>query len=206
MKEKNLKSYLIKAEYLLVFIHSLKKNYSQLPYTGVHIPSMDFTATIKANKGINNALSQRFSEKEQIEIIKRILHLEKPLKISLINKTFENNSVFRSVETISTINQRQDLHLLHYGMIYCANRSRKDKPIKGWKISCSIVMIKQFQSVLSAPVAKAQSKNLHSFTILNRFKETLSQKKEEDFLNLNQSLEKEYSERRNYLTTSHLHT
>ncbi len=171
MIENTLKSYLIKAEYLLVFIHTPKKSNPRLNHIGVHIPSMDFAAAIKATRVHYNPLRRSLSKKDQIDNLKKLLFSENTLIISLIKEApGKNDKAFKTALTTNAISQKQDLHLLHYGLIYCANKSRKDRPMKGWKIPCPIVVMKQFQSVLKTPIANPTKKFSHSFTLLSRSK------------------------------------
>ncbi len=205
--ELSLRSYLIKAKYLLVFINQTKQPSPLIKHTGVHIPSIDFKTTIKAAKSYHNPLKRILSQKEQVEKLKKLFFSENTVIISLVNGSEEkNNKTLRVAKVTSSITEKQNLTLFHYGLMYSSNHFRRNRPKKWWKIPCPIVVTNQFQCVLKTLIVKSNIKNDNTFTIISQAKDPILETNESSFSETGLALEKEYSQRRNYLTTNHLYT
>ena len=205
--ELSLKSYLIKAKYLLVFINQTKHPSPLVRRTGVHIPSIDFGTTVKAAKSYHDPLKLILSQKEQVEKLKKLFFSENTVVISLVKESVEKSSnSLKVAKRTSFITQKQNLYLFHYGLMYSSNHFRRNRPKKWWKIPCPVVVTNQFQCVLKTLIVKSSGKNGNTFSVISQAKDPILQTAEDSFSETGLALEKEYSQRRNYLTTNHLYT
>lgn len=209
MEKKSLKSYLKRAEYLLVFIQKFNHDSSLLKYKGVHIHSMNFRNLLNFNKiTTTNPLKPPLERKKQIDRLKKLLFSNDTAQIFLMEGTNNKNfKAFKAAKMTSAVSNKQNLRLLHIGMIYYAN-NHKMKSIKGWKVPCLIHVSRQLQYILRSPMIMDNTDSdvfYKKYKVIHTLKKELKNK-ETGFRKSDLALEKEYSHRRNYRTSSPLHT
>ncbi len=143
---KSLKTYLSKAEYIMIVNRILKKagqEENATKYRGVKIPTINFrnnfTKAIKDLKAIN------------ISPLDDSLGKEKALAVAKIT----NN-----------VSQKQDLHFLHFGIIYYSARNEENKTVQGWKIPKIIGITKQLEYVRKQPEIESNGEFIAKFSKL----------------------------------------
>ncbi len=195
MEEKELKSYLAKYKESSLFQNREKRAQPLTIQLSVRIKPLDFGKAIKACIYDPTPLRKALLAKEQIESFKKILLSDSPKIISLV----------KAVKGVKMVEGEQNLLFLHYTLIYRAIHRNKDKPIKGWKITCPLLLTNKFYNFLHSYV-KEDKHISHTISLIK-----IAQKNAEDMdttevERANLALEREYSQRRNYHVTHHLHT
>lgn len=201
---KPFKSFLINAEYLMVLMKSTDHHPKVLSYSGLHIPSKRFTGEMKkvAHHLSNSML--KIEEADKAAKIKTIFASPEQISINHIkDEEFETNHTLKIAQMTSLICHRQDLHYIHFGMIYYA--AAKNASFKGWKIPKMIEVPKaivnfSFQATprrltksLLAKVSKIDRENGEAFN-------------SKEFEDSRRYYEKERAKYRNYRTANSLHT
>ena len=100
---------------------------------------------------------------------------------------------------LTNVRKIEELALFPIALIYYTNEN-KEKNINGWKVPSLIPVSRQFESVFKNPLIPPYTKTIRKYNVAFQ-KEALERSQKDDL-----ALEKEHSRRRNYLTTSSLHT
>ncbi|MCH9621952.1 MAG: hypothetical protein K0U10_07000 [Gammaproteobacteria bacterium] len=203
-KKKTLQSYLTNAQYLMVRMRPNSGVSSLLKHKGLRIPKSFTSEIVRVNKGLFTTL-QKPDHKKAISKAQALFSSPSQIKISLISEEdFASTPALKTARMTSVISRRQDLHNLHFGMIYYAARQRSSS-IKGWKIPQLHQIPNHLKNLLTRD-ANTPSKIL--FSRISKFKEdkesqlTDNQQDERE----KQALQHEYLKRRNYRTSNTLHT
>jgi len=143
---KSLKTYLSKAEYIMVVNRLLKKvdeKDDRSKYQGVKIPTINFKKTF-------------------INAVKDL----KAINITPLDESTSKEKAFSIAKTTNSVCKKQDLHFLHFGMIYYSAKSEKSGRIQGWKIPKIIGITRQLEVVRTPPQTKPDKEFFLKFSKL----------------------------------------
>ena len=143
---KSLKTYLSHAEYIMVVNRLLKKvddDPLRTKYQGVKIPTINF-------------------KKIFINAFKEL----KTINISPLDDSIEKEKVFSVAKITNNVCKKQDLHFLHFGIIYYSAKSDKNGGIRGWKIPKIIGITKQLEFVRKQPEIESNREFIIKFSKL----------------------------------------
>jgi hypothetical protein len=195
MNKKQLKNYLEKAEYLRVLIKGTTKS-----------PLSPAPSSHKISKSIRclnslRAIPYRTHDSRKLgALLKSSVLVE--ISLAEIVPTDDNNSL-KVAGIANAIGNRQNLHLLYYRMIYYAS---KKKAIFKWRRP------QKFNAPLKLQKMLPSLKRFSSKTFIAKFSKITSEESDslqegKETMEINQlAREREYSERRNYRTSTHLYT
>jgi len=188
----------------MVLMRAKKSESTPLIHSGLRIPKNFSQEIVRVNEGLS-AIQRNSIKEAELTTAKGLLSSPSHIHISLIKEEeFKDNPSLKVARMTSFISRRQDLHHLHFGMIYYAAKAGSST-IRGWKIP----QLNKIPAHLRKNFRKntqAQFKNLlHRLTkVQDEDKEQATRAKELEEREL--ALEREYSKRRNYRISNHLHT
>ena len=200
MSNQSLKSYLLKAKYVLVFLKSPPVKVKLRKYKSVHIPNINF----KTNISLPVALQRSISARKKISQFKQILKTPKETKFSPISSSSIQLSTPYSV--IEKIQENQNLHNLHYIQIYYSKRCRATNLVKGWKISSTVAISRQFQFVYKHSFIRELDKKRRNINKINELDDLSKEENLQPSDKENVAIEKECASRRNYRISTSLST
>ena len=192
MNKKQLKNYLEKAEYLQVLIKGATK--SPAPF------GHKISKSSRCLSALRPTPYRSHNKKKLGALLKSSVFVE--ISLTEASPADDNNTV-KIAEIANAVGNRQNLHLLYYKMVYYSSRK---KPLFQWKRQQTFNAPLKLQKM--APVLKGAS----SKTFIAKFSkitsaESDSLKEGKETMEINQlAREREFSERRNYRTSTHLYT
>lgn len=201
---KPFKSFLMNAEYLMVLMKSTRSQPKVLSHSGLHIPSKRFTREVKK---VTNQLSSsmlRVEKADKVTKIKTIFASPEQISINHIkDEEFETNHTLKIAQMTSLICHRQDLHYIHFGMIYYA--AAKNASFKGWKIPKLVEVPRAIVNFSLQPKPRSLTKSLLA-KVSKMDKENGEALNSKEFEDSRRYYEKERAKYRNYRTANSLHT
>jgi hypothetical protein len=186
MKNTTLKSLLLKAKYLLVFLPKSTQRSNAKPHKTFHVHNLNFNFPISTTKFTPST--------------KKILKFKQSEYRSIPSSSQEKTS---PISIINQIKEKQNLHNLHYVKVYFAQKGRNSNLTSGWKISSLVSIAKQFQSTKPLRIRPVATQIKRSITKVNKssgFSDEDKKRADKE----NTLIEKECAHRRNYRNFSTL--
>ena len=196
MKEQKLKNYLWKADYIRPAIGGYKEG----PLAPFRIIKQRKNRT-KCILSHLQGVPYKTASRKQLALLLKSSHWS-VLSLSANDLKSASNEV-KTAKAVSEVEKKQDLHLLHYSMVYFAKKKRST--IK-WQRPYRFNAAKKIKSLYQGRHPFKRASSLSKFSKITTKKEELLQEGKEILEQNHLAMEQEYSDRRNYRNSTSLHT
>lgn len=207
MKENPFEKFLEKATYMAFLIpkktHAVKND----SFSSFHIPSFNFFNKISKGQNFKPLIARPLCSEIQKKKLNELLYTSNAVKISLKEKGESLGlNTYNIAKQTNSIGKNRNLHLLSYVILYYERRFSNRFENRTWKLP-KLQQISKFRPILEFKNQKFVSSGLPLSTKkINTISKTTKNGNAQVADDNAVTLEKQFSRRRNYRTSSPLHT